>query len=60
MNICVFKVNNRNSRARFEICSKLKIKTLERRNIEQYNTRYWNKQQLFDNFKFHVLQSLGE
>ena len=30
-NICLFKVNNRNSRKRCEICSKLTIKTPERR-----------------------------
>ena len=29
--ICMFKVNNRNTRARCEICSKLTIKTPERR-----------------------------
>ena len=28
---CMFKVNNRNTRARCEICSKLTIKTPERR-----------------------------
>ena len=30
-NICLFQVNNRNTRKRCEICSKLTIKTLERR-----------------------------
>ena len=30
-NICLFKVNNRNTRKRFEICSKLTIKTPEQR-----------------------------
>ena len=30
-NICLFKDNNRNTRKRCEICSKLKIKTAERR-----------------------------
>ena len=30
-NIYLFKVNNRNTRKRCEICSKLTIKTLERR-----------------------------
>ena len=30
-NICLFKVNNRNTRKRYEICSKLTIKTPERR-----------------------------
>ena len=29
--IYLFKLNNRNTRTRFEICSKLTIKTLERR-----------------------------
>ena len=29
-NIYLFKVNNRNTRKRFEICSKLTIKTSER------------------------------
>ena len=31
-NICLFKFNNRNTRRRSEMCSKLKIKTPERRN----------------------------
>ena len=30
-NIYLFKVNNRNTRKRYEICSKLTIKTPERR-----------------------------
>ena len=31
VSICMFKVNNRNTKPRFEICSKLTIKTPERR-----------------------------
>ena len=31
--IYAFKVNNRNTRTRFEICSKLTIKTSERRHL---------------------------
>ena len=30
-NVCLFKANNRNTRKRCEICSKLKIKTPEKR-----------------------------
>ena len=32
-NIYLFKVNNRNTRKRYEICSKLTIKILERRQL---------------------------
>ena len=31
MGICLFKINNRNTKTRYEICSKLGIKTPERR-----------------------------
>ena len=33
--IYLFKVNNRNNRRRFEICSKLTIKTQERRQLRR-------------------------
>ena len=33
-NIYLFKVNNRNTRKRCKICSKLTIKTSERRQVE--------------------------
>ena len=39
MDIYLLKVNNRNTRTRFEICSKLKIKTPER--------RYWRRSGVF-------------
>ena len=35
-NIALFKVNNRNTRKMYKICSKLTIKTLERRLAGEY------------------------
>ena len=35
--IYIFKVNNRNTRTRFEICSKLTIKTVSTVNFEKVN-----------------------
>ena len=35
----MFKVNNRNTRARCEICSKLTIKIPERRQVNNIHTR---------------------
>ena len=46
-NIYLFKVNNRNTRKRCEICSKLTIKTPERR-----QSRPWDKRVLSTNFYF--------
>ena len=40
-NICLFKVNNRNTRKSCEICLKLAIKTLERRHTLFYCFYYW-------------------
>ena len=37
-NVCLLNVNNRNTSKRCEMCSKLTIKTLERRNIEEIQT----------------------
>ena len=44
VSICLLKVNNRNTRTRCEICSKLTIKTPER--------RHWRRSGVFiDNFE---------
>ena len=40
---CVFKVNNRNTRTRCEICSKLTIKTPERRQCRLGNLPRYKK-----------------
>ena len=39
----MFKVNNRNTRTRFEICSKLTIKTPERRQWRQCLQVFYKK-----------------
>ena len=39
-NIYLLKVNNRNTKKRHEICSKLTIKTPERRHFEQVNVSW--------------------
>ena len=46
----MFKVNNRNTRTRCEICSKLTIKTPER--------RYWHRSSVF-NVKFEHCSSIS-
>ena len=35
MGISLLKINNRNTKARYEICSKLRIKAPERRQLRQ-------------------------
>ena len=40
-NIYLFKVNNENTRKRCEICSKLIIKTPERRHIVDFEPASW-------------------
>ena len=52
-NIYLFKVKNRNIRKRCEICSKLKIKTPER--------RHWSRSGVFTNFEHisHLLSSVS-
>ena len=58
-NINLFRVNNRNSRKRCEICSKLKIKTLERRQSRRSGAFIVNSEHISHHFLLFLLLALN-
>ena len=59
-NICLFQVNNRNTRKRCEICSKLTIKTLERRHLNFFVVFIVNFENISHHFFVFLLFTLSK